>query len=83
MHIGCKGKLIWIQDRKRFLYQKRKPTRTKRDENIEITKKYRKRISIINGEKKALQTGKGIYTPNREMHSKLTQKVVHIRKFSH
>ena len=40
--------------------------------------KYRKRISIINGEKKALQTGKGIYTPNREMHSKLTQKVVHI-----
>lgn len=83
MHIGCKGKLIWIQDRKRFLYQKRKPTRTKRDENIEITKKYRKRISIINGEKKALQTGKGIYTPNREMHSKLTQKVVHIRKLSH
>ena len=78
MHIGCKGKLIWIQDRKRLIYQKQKPTRTKCDEDIEIIEKYRKRISIINGEKEALQTGKGIYTPNREMHSKLTQKVVHI-----
>ena len=28
--------------------------------------KYRKRISIINGEKKALQTGKGIYTPREK-----------------
>lgn len=58
--------------------QKQKPTGTKCDEDIEIIEKNRKRISIINREKIALQTGKGIYTPNREMHSKLTQKVVHI-----
>lgn len=46
------------------MYQKQKPTGTKCDDDIEIIEKYRKRISIINREKKALQTGKGIYTPN-------------------
>ena len=56
---------------------KQKPTGTTCDEDIEIIEKYRKRISIINREKKALQTGKGIYTPNKEMYSKLTKKVTH------
>lgn len=34
------------------MYQKQKPTGTKCDDDIEIIEKYRKRISIINREKK-------------------------------
>ena len=69
---------------KKVLISKRKPTRTNNINVMKILKLQKnteKEYALLTERKKLFKLER--VTPNREMHSKLTQKVVHIRKFSH
>ena len=46
------------------------------DEGIEITRKYRQRIGIVEEGTKTLKVGKGIYTQKRGMLTRLTPILV-------